>query len=121
MGKNRLHVEFDNGHVGKFIDWRDAELTNIRSDATTTSNDTTNTPNDDDIGQLSHLLEHMAFTTATLISSEHGNSQRMGQLLNAFDRQVRIHATTLANARLNPTSTRPIAQSGANRVPTEEP
>ena len=26
MGKTRLNVKFDNGHNGKFIDWRDAEL-----------------------------------------------------------------------------------------------
>ncbi len=30
MGKAQLYVAFDNGHVGKIIDWRDAELNNTR-------------------------------------------------------------------------------------------
>jgi hypothetical protein len=120
MGTTRLHVEFDNAHAGKFIDWRDAELTGNRNDADTSSNDTNNTANDDDLSQLSQLLEHMAFTTATLISSEHGNSQRMEHLLTAFDRQVRVHADTMALARLSTTNTLPAARSHGNRVPPEE-
>jgi hypothetical protein len=73
----------------------------------------------DDIGQLSKLLEHMAFTTATLISSEHGNSGRIEHLLNAFNRQVRTHTDAITSARLNTTTTRPVVQSGINRVPPE--
>jgi hypothetical protein len=119
MGKTRLHVEFDNGHIGKFIDWRDAELTNVHSNnITPVDNDTVATePN---IDQLSQLLEHMAFTTATLISSEHGNSERIDHLLHAFDRQVRTHTDTLTSARNNPSNTRPSARSAATRVPPEE-
>jgi hypothetical protein len=119
MGKTRLHVEFDNGHVGKFIDWRDAELISVPNNVIAASNDNITVALDDNIGQLSQLLEHMAFTAATLISSEHGNSDRIGNLLHAFDHQVRTHTDAITRAWLNPTNTRPTARSGVNRVPPE--
>jgi molybdopterin-guanine dinucleotide biosynthesis protein A len=122
MGKARLHVAFDNGHVGKFIDWRDAELNNTRV-PTKVAQVSTDTPvtTDDDIEQLTHLLEHMAFTAASVISSEHGNPRRMEHLLTFFERKVRDHANALAAAR--PSSlqtTSPTAHSGVNLVPPDK-
>jgi len=121
MGKNRLHVAFDNGHVGKYIDWRDAELNNIHvpNNVATASTDTTVTT-DEDIGQLTHLMEHMAFTAAAVISSEHGNPRRMEHLLILFERQVRDHANTLAAARSTPQNNNSPAHPGANHVPPDE-
>jgi hypothetical protein len=118
MGKTRLHVKFDHGHIGKFIDWRDAEITGVS--ISVASNDNTSTNSGDDVEQLSQLLEHMAFTTATLISSEHSNPQRMEHLLHAFERQVRNHAIELAHTRTSPTNTRPATRPSINRVPPEE-
>jgi hypothetical protein len=120
MGKNRLHVEFDNGHVGKFIDWRDAELVPTNDIAASSDINAATSTNDNDIGELSQLLEHMAFTTATLISSERGNPARIGRLLHVFDQQVRTHTDTLSNARLNSSSTHQAARFNVNRVPPEE-
>jgi hypothetical protein len=117
MGKTRLHVAFDNGHVGKFIDWRDAELNNTRVpnkvEQVPADNPVTT---DDDIGQLTQLLEHMAFTAATVISSEHGNPRRMEHLLILFERKVRNHANALAAAR--PSSQ--TAHFGVNLVPPDK-
>jgi hypothetical protein len=100
MGKARLVVQFDNGHIGQFIDWRDAELIRrpiqpIVPAASTEAIDT----DGKDIEQITTLLEHMAFTAATVISSDLGNSRRMENLLASFDRQVRIHANSLASTR----------------------
>jgi hypothetical protein len=121
MGKTRLNVEFDNGHVGKFIDWRDAELTKTRfpTNVATISTDTTTTA-DDNIQQLTHLLEHMAFTAATVISSEHGNSRRMEHLLTLFERQVRDQANVSAAARIIPHTTASTAPPGVSHVPPNE-
>jgi hypothetical protein len=94
MGKTRLSVEFDHGHIGKFLYWRDVEIfvppqtprvivppRNPQTPRSTTTAES-------DIGQLTTLLEHMAFTAASVISSEHGNSQRMESLITSFDQQV---------------------------------
>jgi hypothetical protein len=107
MGRTRLHVEFENGHIGKFIDWRDAELIvpHITTPVMTTATSGTSSPssnhieNDGDIEQLVHLLDHMAFTAATIISSEHEDSARMTRLLDSFDRAVREHANNIAGNR----------------------
>jgi DNA replicative helicase MCM subunit Mcm2 (Cdc46/Mcm family) len=109
------------GHVGKFIDWRDAELTKTRfpTNVATISTDTTTTA-DDNIQQLTHLLEHMAFTAATVISSEHGNSRRMEHLLTLFERQVRDQANVSAAARIIPHTTASTAPPGVSHVPPNE-
>jgi hypothetical protein len=111
MGKARLHVEFERGHVGKFLDWRDAELI-----VPLLPIDTTTSP---DVDQLTTLLEHMAFTTATVISSDHGNSQRMENLLTLFNQQVRDHVNVLASTRQG---SRPHVSSRSNvdQVPPDE-
>jgi hypothetical protein len=121
MGKARLHVAFDNGHIGKFIDWRDAELNNTRV-PTNVAQVSTDTPvtTDDNIKQLTHLLEHMVFTAATVISSEHGNLRRMGHLLTLFERKVCDHANALAAARPSSQTTSPTAHSGVNLVPPDK-
>jgi hypothetical protein len=123
MGRTRLHIAFDNGHVGKFINWRDAELVRrpIQANVPTVSTEAVNT---DDLGLLTTLLEHMAFTAATVISSDHGDPLRMENLLASFDRQVRSHANTLASTRchhVTPTNDHHTdLPPSANRVPSEE-
>jgi hypothetical protein len=112
MGKARLHVEFDHGHVGKFLDWRDVEIFTPLLPATPATQP--------DIGQLTTLLEHMAFTAATVISSEHGDSQNMENLLTSFDRQVRDHANALAATRQSPRNARHASQPNDSRVPPDE-
>jgi molybdopterin-guanine dinucleotide biosynthesis protein A len=122
MRKARLHVAFDNGHVGKFIDWRDAELNNTRvpTKVTQVSTDTPVTT-DDNIEQLTHLLEeHMAFTAAIVISTKHGNPRRMEHLLILFERKVRNHADAIAAAQPSLQTTSPTAHSGVNLVPPDK-
>jgi hypothetical protein len=89
MGKTRLSVTFKNGHVGKFIDWRDAQLvsrTNNNVSTATSTNDTTPAtrsppePTTADLEQLTSLMEHLAFTSATVISSNYSDPQRMEEL-----------------------------------------
>jgi hypothetical protein len=103
MGRAQLHVEFDNGHVGKFIDFPDAKLTKRIEDSPPVTHNVSGSserPNDNDtIGQLTTLLEHMAFTTATLISSNHSDSQGMATLLDSSDHAVRDHTHTITNTR----------------------
>jgi hypothetical protein len=102
MGKARLNVEFENGHIGKFIDWRDAELISPPVEPVATNNlrpSSGNVEANDDIGQLTDLLDHLAFTSATLISSKHGNPRQMSRLLDSFDRSVREHANLIAGTR----------------------
>jgi hypothetical protein len=111
MGKARLHVEFEHGHVGKFLDWRDAELIVPLLP--------TNTTAPPDVGQLKTLLEHMAFTTATIISSDHGNSQRMENLLTSFNQQVRDHVNALASTRQG-SRTHVSPRSNVDQVPPDE-
>jgi hypothetical protein len=121
MGKAQLYVAFDNGHAGKIIDWRDAELNNTRV-PTKVAQVSTDTPvtTDDDFKQLTHLLEHMAFTAATVISSEHGNPCRMEHLLTLFEPKVRDHANALAAAQPSLQTTSPTAHSGVNLVPLDK-
>jgi hypothetical protein len=125
MGKTRLHIAFDNGHVGKFIDWRDAELIRrpIQANVPTASTEAVNT-DDDDLGSLTTLLEHMTSTAATVISSDYGDSLRMENLLASFDRQVRSHANTLASTRRHHVTRtddhRTDLPSSANHVPSDE-
>ena len=118
MGKALLHVAFNNGQVGKAVDWRDSELNNTRV-PTTVAQVSAGTPvtTDDNIKQLTHPLEHMVFTAATAISSEHGNLRRMGHLLTLFERRVCEHANALAAARPSSQTTSPSAHSGVNLVP----
>jgi hypothetical protein len=79
MGKTRLNVTFDNGHVGKFIDWRDATLVvrpNDHVSTTPTINTTSTTRSSfeditNNLDQLTTLMEHLAFTSATVISSNY--------------------------------------------------
>jgi hypothetical protein len=108
MGKARLLVEFENGHIGKFIDWRDATLIshgNNSNNVPSTSGHTTPTATSErgndlsDIGQLTSLMEHMAFTSATVILSNYSDTQRMETLLDLFDRAVWDNARTIANTR----------------------
>jgi hypothetical protein len=102
MGKARLNVEFENGHIGKFIDWRDAELISPPVEPVANNNlrpSSGNVEANDDIGQLTDLLDHLAFTSATLISSNHGNPRQMTRLLDSFDRSVREHANLIAGTR----------------------
>jgi hypothetical protein len=108
MGKARLHVEFENGHIGKFIDWRDAQLSprdssndNVPSPSirTTTTSQSEPTVDNSDVEQLTGLMEHMAFTSATVLSSNYADTQRMEELLTLFDRAVRDNARTIVNAR----------------------
>jgi hypothetical protein len=98
MGKTRLSVAFDNGHVGKFLDWRDADIhtPNDVHNETPTINTNHVSCDNDDIAQLTDLLEHMAFTAATIISSKHDDPSHMQQLLESFNRSVCVHADTLA-------------------------
>jgi hypothetical protein len=106
MGKTRLHVEFENGHGGKFIDWRDAQLsprdntnaTSISVQTTTTSQSEIITDNSD-LEQLTNLMEHLAFSSATVISSNYADTQRMEELLTLFDRSMRDNARMIANTR----------------------
>jgi hypothetical protein len=104
MGKTWLNVEFENGHNGKFIDWRDAKLVSpLAAPIASTATDTVSPPSrnveeNDDIEQLSNLLEHMAFTAATVISSKHGDPGQMTRLLDSFDRAVREHTNTIAGS-----------------------
>ena len=106
MGKTRLNVTFDHGHVGKLLDWRDATLItrpndtiptipviNMTSTTRSSSNDIAN-----DLDQLSSLMEHLAFTSATVISSTYANPQHMEALLTQFDQAVRANARMIANA-----------------------
>jgi hypothetical protein len=107
MGKARLNVEFENGHIGKFIDWQDGELLErpqpmrartpvpVPTQAPTTSSPQ-NPPPNDDVSDLTMLLQHMAFKSAIVISSEYENSQRMDQLLVLFERAVRNNVLTLS-------------------------
>jgi hypothetical protein len=101
MGRTRLNVTFDNGHVGKFLDWRDAALTTPPEDCSSSldllpaSSNTDNT----DVSQLTELLEHMAFTVATIVSSKYDEPPRMEQLMGSFDRSVRAHATSMTALR----------------------
>jgi hypothetical protein len=108
MGKTRLHVEFENGHIGKVIDWRDAKLishggnnSNVPSRSVRTTSTTPSERGNDlsDIGQLTSLMEHMAFTSATVISSNYTDTQQMETRLDLFDRAVRDNARTIANTR----------------------
>jgi hypothetical protein len=108
MGKARLHVEFENGHVGKYIDWRNAQLSpqdNRNSNATSASVRTTTTSQSEpstttnDLEQLTNLMEHLAFTSATVISSNYADTPRMEELLTLFDRTVRDNARMIANTR----------------------
>jgi hypothetical protein len=121
MGKARLFVQFDNGHIGQFIDWRDAELIErpIEAIVPTASTEAVDTDGED-IEQLTTLLEHMAFTAATVISSDHGNSHRMENLLASFDRQVRSHTNSLASTRrdnVTRNNDRASLPPSVNRVP----
>jgi hypothetical protein len=65
-------------------------------------------------------LEHMAFTTATVISSEFGNSPRMENLLASFDRQVRDHVNAMASTRQGSRNNGSIPYSDVNQVPPDE-
>jgi hypothetical protein len=112
MGKARLHVEFDNGHVGKFLDWRDVKIIVPPLPVPVDTHS--------DIGQLTTLLEHMAFTAATIISSEHGDSQNMESLLDSFNRQVRGHTTALAATRQHSQIVRPATQSPGDQATPNE-
>jgi hypothetical protein len=97
MGKTRLNVTFEGGHVGKFIDWRDAQLASrpLTPVVITQSSPDNNT----DLDQLSSLMEHLAFTSATVISSNYADPQHMENLLTQFDRAVRTNARTIASTR----------------------
>jgi hypothetical protein len=108
MGKARLNVAFENGHVGKFIDWRDAELLSRPTDNASTTpsiQDTTSTsasPSEHaatDLQQLTSLMECMAFTSATVISLNSEDPERMKELLTQFDRAVRVNVRNIANMR----------------------
>jgi hypothetical protein len=107
MGKTRLNVTFDNGHVGKFIDWRDATLVvrpNDHVSTTPTINTTSTTRSSfeditNNLDQLTTLMEHLAFTSATVISSNYADSQHMEALLTQFDQAVRANTRNIAHAR----------------------
>jgi hypothetical protein len=109
MGRTRLNVTFDNGHVGKFLDWRDAALITPPKDRSSSfdllpasSNAHTN-----DVVQLTELLEHMAFTVATIVSSKGDEPPHMEQLMGSFDRSVRAHATSMTALRRQSRSANP--------------
>jgi hypothetical protein len=87
MGKTCLSVVFDNGHVGKFLDWRDANIhaPNDAHNKTPTITTTHVSHENDNIAQLTDLLEHMAFTAATIISSKHDDPSHMQQLLESLN------------------------------------
>jgi hypothetical protein len=125
MGKTRLSVEFHHGHIGKYLDWRDVELFvpprtpraivppwNPQTPRSTTTAES-------DIGQLTTLLEHMAFTAASVISSEHGNSQRMESLITLFDQQVRDHVNALSSNQQSPQNNPSVRHSNVNQVPPD--
>lgn len=109
MGKTRLNVAFENGHAGKFMDWRDAKLisrpignssvspANI-SVAGTERSDSESLP---DLEELTGWLEHAAFTAAILISSHHADPEHMDELLVRFNGAVRTNAFAVAYARQN--------------------
>jgi hypothetical protein len=106
MGRTRLNVNFENEHKGKFIDRRDAELiisTSVQRDINGDNDNTSlshgNVEENDDVEQLNSLLEHMAFTAATVISSTRRDPERMTTLLDSFDRAVRDHTNTIAGIR----------------------
>jgi hypothetical protein len=109
MGKTWLIVAFENGHVGKFIDWRDATLgtrpnNNVPVPMTPTidTTSTTRSSSDDatsDLDQLTSLMEHLPFTSATVISSNYADPQRMEALLTQFDQSVLANARNIASTR----------------------
>jgi hypothetical protein len=51
------------------------------------------------ISELSRLLEHMAFTSATLISSAHSEPREMEHILQEYIRAVRNNTTNIANSK----------------------
>jgi hypothetical protein len=113
MGKTRLNVTFDNGHIGTYLDWRDAALHATDDEHNVTPRITTTLVHQegDDVAHLTGLLEHMAFTAASIISSSHDDSPRMEQLLTSFERSVRTHAVTLSTSRRH-------SQSSSRPTPT---
>jgi hypothetical protein len=124
MGKVRLNVEFENGHNGKFIDWRDAELISppVKPVASNTADcmspPSVNVEQNDDIEQLTNLLDHLAFTTATLISSNHGDPGQMTRLLDSFDRLVQEHTNLIAVAcNRNNQHVSPTWHNNADQIP----
>jgi hypothetical protein len=129
MGKTRLNVTFENGHVGQYIDWRDAELVSRPSELASTPVSPSSTPGNrsstpvtrsssedanTDLDQLTSLMEHLAFTSATVISSNYADPQHMEDLLTQFDRAVRNNARNIA-------STRRATTNGTSPSPTNRP
>ena len=115
VGNRRLTVSFDRDdpRPGMYVDFDDArKLGIVRTQDTSTPavdmhnshatglTDTTS-ERDDDLGELTRLLEHLAFTSATLISSRFDDPERMESLMLSFSQQVRLTTRTMASSRNN--------------------
>ena len=93
----RLTVSFEDGKPGKYVDYQEVikleptKHTSEQGMEEPSSNTTTQNKKTNDTTKITRLLEHMAFTSATLISLHHDDLSQMKALLDTFSYQVHNH------------------------------
>jgi hypothetical protein len=109
VGSRRLTVAFDkeDPRPGLYVDFKDAKRIEPKATATDKRPKTTQhrerltTKGGNDIGELTQMLEHLAFATATLISSESDDPEQLEIILGLFTQQVRTHHYDIASMKQN--------------------
>jgi hypothetical protein len=110
ISRLRLGLSFEDGRPGKFIDKSRAVIVNdppvviptLADNAPVTpsaSQHVTNSNGDRDMTELSRLLDHMAFTVATLISSNAEDPAVVSRTLEDFQTAVRDNTMVISRRR----------------------
>jgi hypothetical protein len=111
VSRKRLGLLFEDGRPGKFIDKSRAVIVNdpsVASPSTVIDNapvtpqgrpHVTNNNGDRDMTELSRLLDHMAFTVATLISSNAEDPATVSRTLEDFQIAVRDNTRIISRRR----------------------
>jgi hypothetical protein len=97
--RTRLGVSFEDGRSGKFCDKSRAAIVDAPPAPGLERMVVEPDDGEDEVTELSRLLEHMAFTAATLISSHGDDTARVEQTLNEFLAAVRRNIRTITRQR----------------------
>jgi hypothetical protein len=95
----RLGIRFEDGRPGKFVDKIRAVIVGNMPQPQEATMQTENM--EDNVGELTRLLEHMAFTAATLISSNADDPAHVSRSLRMFQESVRDNTRMLQRTRRN--------------------
>jgi hypothetical protein len=106
VNHKKLSVVFEDGQPGQFVDKEHATLAPVRtinSGNRMGRRNNNSQDNDNEVSEVTRILEQLAFTAATLISADYQDTERTERALDAFQSSVRNSTRMITNQRRNAT------------------